>query len=147
MPVGLRSTFPGYSQQPSQQQMAAVAIGLNADLGYTVPLTVTVAADSDSALLIVVGFNSFMCMIDPAVSANTYTISWVHCDPDTGAVLFARQIQAAVGTGSPTLFSFGAFGQSTAVLSGDVFHSGKLRLRAAGGNVVVNNIRLWAGKR
>lgn len=144
----LNVTFPAYSEGPNQQQLTGVQYGRNADLGYAVPLTVTTAADSDSASLIVVGYNSFMVLTDPTGGAGTYTLSWVHVDPtDSTTVLFVRQIQAGVSPASPSLFTFGAFGLTAPTTNGDVFHTGKLRLRAAGANVTFNNVRLWACKR
>lgn len=143
----LHQTFPGYSQQPGQQQMAAVVYGINADLGFTVPLTVTTVADSDSAVMLVAGFNSFMCITNPTGGGGTYTISWVHVDPQTGIDLFVRPIQAGVSPAADAIFTFGAFGVTTATMGGDVFIQGKIRLRAAAANVTFNNIRLWAGKR
>jgi hypothetical protein len=144
--VTLRATFPGYAQQPGQQDLAAVLYAKDAELGFAVPVTLT-GASSDSSLLIVPGVNSFMAMVDVGASAATYTIQWLHCDPDTGAVLFTRQIATGQAAGTIILFPFGAYGAAAAGMLGDVFHSGILRLFSSGANITLNHLRLWAGKR
>lgn len=147
--MSLRSTFPGYSQEgQSQQQLAAVLYGIDADLGFTVPLAVTVGPNFDSAILVLPGLNSFMCETEPTGGGGTYTIAWVHCDPITPAQeLFTRQIATGVSPAANALFTFGAFGLTAPSTNGDVFHTGKLRFTAATATVTFNHIRLWAGKR
>lgn len=144
---------PGYSQVPSQQKQAGVLYASGAQLGatFTTPIVVGTGADTDSDTLLVAGYTTFMILLSvgAVVPVNTLAVSWIHQDPTTAALLIVKPIVAAQGFPAITdvLLTFGAYGVTSTAFAGDVFHTGKFRLRATTGAITLTGFRFWGAAR
>jgi len=149
----LFQVMPGYSQVPSQQTQSGVLYAAGAQLGatFTTPIVVGTGSDTDSDTLLVAGYSTFMILLSVGalVPVNTLAVSWIHQDPTTAALLIVKPIVAAQSFAvfADILLTFGAYGVSTATFAGDVFHTGKFRLRATTGAITLTGFRFWGSAR
>lgn len=125
---------PGVTQRGLSSQRTSgvffIPVAELTGLGGVPPLVIPAGTTIASDIIVGVGFNTFMGMVEAL--GNTITFKITHVDPYTGTELNTRNILAvAAGSGlQPAPFGYG----NAAALGGsDVFYSFKVKFTANAG--------------
>lgn len=107
-----------------------------------VPLSIPVATPFETPPIYAQGFTQFQGWMSGA-GGGTLKIEYGICHPVTQAVLGYRTVVASTPLSASMLATFGARGQSTASLQGDVFTWFTIRLTAITSTATINELIVW----
>jgi hypothetical protein len=111
-----------------------------------VPLAIVVATPFETPPIYVQGFVEFQGFIN-GVGGGTLKVECGICHPRTQAVLGYRTVVNSTPLSAAMIATFGARGQSTTSLQGDIFTWMTVRLTAITSTATINELILWFGNR
>jgi len=109
------------------------------------PVTVTTSISFQTDPIFVQGFTRYMGFLSAAGIGSTLRIEYGICHPRSYVPLAYRTLFATATPSAAMIATWGLGGQTVAGFQGDLATAIVLRLTAASGSVVINEMILWFG--